>query len=155
LLTPNDIPASALIQKLAKYLRENVDTITPPAWASIAKTGAHVQKQPQDPAWWYTRSASILRKIYVNGPIGIQTLRADYGGRKSRGVKPSRAAKSGGSTVRKALQQLETAGYIETIKPQGRRITREGRKLLQELTEELNKTLVKEHPELEKYQKGE
>jgi small subunit ribosomal protein S19e len=121
----------------------------------MAKTGTHVEKQPQDPDWWYVRSASLLRKIYIHGPIGIEKLRADYGGRKNYGVKPEHAAKAGGSIVRKALQQLETAGYIETFKPRGRRLTREGRKLLQELAEELSRELVKELPELEKYQKGE
>jgi small subunit ribosomal protein S19e len=155
LITPNDVPASKLIEKLAKYLKENVDAVTPPAWASMAKTGTHVEKQPQDPDWWYVRSASLLRKVYIHGPIGIEKLRADYGGRKNYGVKPGHAAKAGGSTVRKALQQLETAGYIETFKPRGRRLTREGRKLLQELAEELSRELVKELPELEKYQKGE
>jgi small subunit ribosomal protein S19e len=155
LITPNDVPASRLIEKLAKYLKENVDAVTPPSWASISKTGAHVEKQPQDPEWWYTRCASIFRKIYVHGPIGIEKLRADYGGRKNRGVKPNRATKAGGSIIRKALQQLETAGYIETLKPRGRRVTHEGRKLLQELTEDLSKELVKQLPELEKYQKGE
>ena len=154
LITPNDVPASKLIEKLAKYLKENVDAVTPPAWASMAKTGTHVEKQPQDPDWWYVRSASLLRKIYIHGPIGIEKLRADYGGRKNYGVKPAHTAKAGGSAVRKALQQLETAGYIEMFKPRGRRLTREGRKLLQELAEELSRELVKELPELERYQKG-
>ena len=155
MITPNDVPASQLIRKLAKYLKENADAVTPPAWASMAKTGAHVEKQPQDPDWWYVRSASLLRKVYIHGPIGIEKLRAGYGGRKNYGVKPEHAAKAGGSNVRKALQQLETAGYVETFKPRGRRLTREGRKLLQELAEELSRDLVKELPELEKYQKGE
>jgi small subunit ribosomal protein S19e len=155
LITPNDVPASKFIEKVAKYLKENVDAVTPPAWASIAKTGAHVEKPPQNPDWWYTRCASLLRKIYVHGPIGIERLRAYYGGRKNYGVKPEHVVKSGGSVIRKALQQLEAAGYIETLKPRGRKVTREGRKLLQELAEELSKELVKELPELEKYQKGE
>jgi small subunit ribosomal protein S19e len=155
LVTPNDVPASRLVEKLAKYLKENVDAVTPPAWASFAKTGAHVEKQPQDSGWWYTRCASLLRKIYVHGPMGIEKLRARYGGRKNRGVKAQHTTKAGGATVRKALQQLESAGYIETLKPRGRRVTAAGRKLLQELAEELNRELVKELPELEKYQKGE
>jgi small subunit ribosomal protein S19e len=155
LVTPNDVPASKLVKKLAKYLKENVDAVTPPTWANMAKTGTHVEKQPQDPDWWYVRSASLLRKIYVHGPVGVEKLRAVYGGRKNYGAKPEHAAKAGGSNVRKALQQLETAGYVETFKPRGRRLTREGRKLLQELTEELGRELVKDLPELEKYQKGE
>ena len=155
MVTPNDVPASKFIQKLAKYLKENVEAVTPPTWANIAKTGTHVQQQPQNPDWWYVRCASILRKVYVHGPIGIQKLRADYGGRNSKGVKPKHATKAGGSIVRKALQQLEAAGYIEIMKTRGRRATPTGRKILKELAEELSKELIKEHPELQKYQKGE
>ena len=155
MVTPNDVPASKFIEKLAKYLRENVDAVTPPAWASITKTGTHVEKQPQKPDWWYTRCASLLRKIYIHGPIGIQKLRADYGGRKNRGVKAEHTTKAGGAIIRKALQQLETAGYVETTKPKGRKVTPAGRKLLKELADDLAKELVKELPALEKYAKGE
>lgn len=153
LLTPRDVPASRLIEKLAKYLKENVDATTPPSWADIVKTGTHVEKQPQNPDWWYIRCASILRKTYVHGPIGLEKLKASYGGRKDYGVKPEHAVKAGGSIIRKALHQLEAAGYVETLKTRGRKITREGRRLLQELTEELVKELVKDHPGFEKYQK--
>jgi small subunit ribosomal protein S19e len=155
LITPHDVPASKLIEKTAKYLKENVDAVTPPEWASMAKTGSHVEKQPQNPDWWYTRCASMLRKILVHGPIGIEKLRADYGGGKSHGGRPQHATKAGGSVIRKALQQLEAAGLIETSRPHGRKVTKEGRKLLQELAEGLGKELAKELPEMEKYQKGE
>jgi len=155
LITPNDVPASKFIERLARHLKENVDAVTPPVWASTAKTGNHVEKQPQNPDWWYVRSASLLRKIYIHGPMGIERLRADYGGKKSYGVKPRHAAKAGGSSVRKALQQLEAAHFVEMSKPRGRKLTREGRKLLQELAEELSREVVKELPQLEKYQKAE
>jgi small subunit ribosomal protein S19e len=155
LTTPHDVPASKFIEKLAHYLKENVDEINPPNWASIAKTGPHAQRQPQNSDWWYIRCASLLRKIYIHGPLGLEKLRADYGGRKDFGVKPEHVVKAGGSIIRKALQQLEAAGLIETIKPNGRRMTREGRKLLQDIAEDVGKELAKELPELEKYQKGE
>jgi small subunit ribosomal protein S19e len=155
LIRPNDVPASKLIEKLAKHLRENVDAVTPPAWTIAAKTGTHVGKQPQKPDWWYTRCAAIMRKIYVHGPVGIERLRAEYGGGKRHGSMPRHASKAGGSTVRKAMQQLEAAGLIEPAKPHGRRLSREGRKLLQELAEGVGKELIKQMPELEKYQNGE
>jgi small subunit ribosomal protein S19e len=155
LITPYDIPASKLIEKLAKYLKENVDEVTPPPWANIVKTGAHVQKQPQNPDWWYIRCASLLRKIYVHGPIGTERLKAEYGGRKDPGVTPEHVVKAGGTIIRKALQQLEAAGLVESSKPRGRRVTREGRKLLQELAEGLKKETVKELSESEKHRKGE
>jgi len=155
LVTPYDVPASKLIEKLATYLRENVDAMAPPTWTIVAKTGMHAEKQPQDPEWWYTRCASMLRKIYVHGPVGIERLRAEYGGGKSHRGMPQHAVKSSGSTVRKALQRLEAAGLIETCKPSGRRVSKEGRRLLQELAEALSKDLARELPEMEKYQKGE
>ena len=152
--TPYDVPAQILIDKVAKYLKENVDQVQPPAWASVAKTGSHVEKQPQNQDWWYTRSASILRKVYAHGPVGLEKLRADYGGRKGFSVKPNHASKSGGSNIRKILQQLEQAGLVQTLKPQGRKMTPKGRKLLQEVAQDLHKELVKTAPELSKY-KGE
>jgi small subunit ribosomal protein S19e len=154
LITPYDVPASKLIEKLAKYLKENVDETTPPPWANMVKTGAHVQKQPQNSDWWYIRCASLLRKIYVHGPIGTERLRAQYGGRKDPGVTREHAAKAGGAIIRKALHQLEAAGLVESSKPRGRRVTREGRKLLQELAEELKKEHAKELSESGKHRKG-
>lgn len=112
----------------------------------------HVEKQPQNSNWWYVRSASVLRKVYVHGPIGLEKLRADYGGRKNFGVKRSHAIKAGGSIIRKVLQQLEAAGLIQTARPKGRVMSPKGRKLLQEVAGDLNKEIVKTIPELKKYQ---
>jgi small subunit ribosomal protein S19e len=90
--------------------------------------------------------------VYVHGPIGLERLRADYGGRKNFGVKPEHAVKAGGSNIRKILQQLEAAGLLQTASSQGRKMTSKGRKLLQEVAEDLQKELVKKFPELKKYQ---
>ena len=150
--TPHDVPASKFIDRLAKYIRENVDEVQPLPWSTFAKTGTHVEKQPQNPNWWYTRTASILRKVYIHGPIGLENLRSDYGGRKNRGSKPNRVTKAGGSDIRKILQQLEKAGLVQTTRPKGRVVTPKGRKLMQEVAGDLSKELVKTVPELKKYQ---
>jgi small subunit ribosomal protein S19e len=152
LTTPHDVPASQFIERLAKYLKENVEQVQPPAWAQVAKTGSHVEKQPQNPDWWYTRAASVMRKVYVHGPIGLEKLRSDYGGRKGYTVKPNHASKAGGSNIRKSLQQLEAAGLIQITRPQGRIMTPKGRKMMQEVSHDLQKELVKANPELKKYQ---
>lgn len=150
--TPHDVPASKFIDRLAKYIRENVDEVQPLPWSTFVKTGTHVEKQPQNPNWWYTRTASILRKVYIHGPIGLENLRSDYGGRKNRGSKPNRVTKAGGSDIRKILQQLEKAGLVQTTRPKGRVVTPKGRKLMQEVAGDLSKELVKIVPELKKYQ---
>lgn len=149
--TPYDIPSSALIEKLARYLKENVDQITPPEWAPTAKTSSHTILPPQDPNWWYTRAASLLRKIYIHGPIGTQHLRYDYGGRKDRGVRPEHVRIGAGGNIRKIMQQLETAGFVEKDKNRGRILSREGRRLLDTLSTEIKKELEKTVPELKKY----
>jgi len=149
--TPYDVPPALLIERLSKYLKMNVDEIKPPPWASIVKTGAHAERPPQDPDWWFVRCASLLRKIYVKGPIGIERLRSEYGGRKDRGVLPEHSRKGSGAIIRKALQQLEEAGLVETVKGGGRMITPKGRSLLDSLSTEIKRKLEKVNPELKKY----
>lgn len=149
--TPYDVPPSILIERLAKYLKDNFDAIEPPEWAPYVKTGAHASRAPQNPDWWYTRCASLLRKIYINGPIGVEHLCAEYGGRKDRGTRPEHTRKGSGAIVRKALQQLEKAGLVEAIKGKGRVITSEGRRLLDSLSAEIKRELEKINPALSKY----
>ena len=151
LTTPHDVPPQQFIDKLAKYLKENIDQVQPATWAQVAKTGSHVEKQPQNPDWWYTRAASILRKIYSHEPVGLEKLRSDYGGRKGFRVSPNHASKAGGSNIRKILQQLEAAQLVQIVSPRGRRMTPKGRKLLQEVADDLHKELAKTAPELSKY----
>ena len=109
--TVYDIPPSVMIRRLAQDLRSR-DEIEPPEWALFVKTGAHKERAPDNPDWWFMRCASILRKIYLKGPIGTERLRIDYGGKKRRGTKPNKFHKGSGAVVRTALQQLERAGFI-------------------------------------------
>lgn len=149
--TPYDLPASLFIQRLATYLKDNVDDIQPPAWAQVVKTSSHTENPPQNKDWWFTRCASILRKIYIEGPIGTERLRARYGGRTGRVVRREHARKGAGSNIRKALQQLEAARLVETRKNKGRVLTSEGRRVLDKLATETKEELEKTMPELKKY----
>jgi small subunit ribosomal protein S19e len=149
--TPYDVPPSALIERLAEHLKQEVDEISPPAWVPFAKTGSHTQRPPTNPDWWFIRCASILRKIYVKGPIGIEKLRSEYGGRIDRGAKPEHARKGSGAIVRKATQQLQTAGLVKPLRNEGKIVTSEGRQLLDRLSTELKRELEKTVPTLKKY----
>lgn len=149
--TPFDVPASILIEKLAKYLKENIDAVEPPEWAAYVKTGVYAERAPQNPDWWYVRCASLLRKIYILGPIGIERLRAEYGGGKNRGSRPKHVTKGSGAIIRRALQQLEKAGLVQTIRGRGRVVTPEGRKLLDSLSADIKRDIEKDIPALSKY----
>lgn len=149
--TVYDVPVDRLVKRLAKYLKENVSEITPPTWAMFVKTSSHKEKPPQNLEWWYTRCASILRKIYIEGPIGVSRLRTFYGGKKKHTDRPEHYRKGGGAIVRKTLQQLEKAGFIKTAEKKGRVITKEGKSLLDRLAGEVKRDLEKEIPSLKKF----
>ena len=149
--TPYDVPAQSLIKNLAEYMKDNVDEVTPPAWTPFVKTGVHADRTPEKKDWWFIRCASLLRKIYIKGPVGIERLRKQYGGRKDRGTKPEHASKGSGTILRQALHQLEAAGLVETLKGRGRNLTVEGRQLLDKLSTELKKNLEKQIPNLKRY----
>lgn len=107
-----DVPGSTLIKELAEELKK-VDSIKAPEWAKFVKTGANREVQPSNGEWWYIRSASVLRKVRIYGPIGVPTLRKSYGGRKNQGYAPSSIARGSGSVIRSIVKQLETAGFVK------------------------------------------
>lgn len=110
----------------------NNEQIQLPSWVDIVKTGAHKELAPYDPDWYYTRAASLARKVYLRQGLGVGALRRSYGGRdKSRGCAPERHALAAGGLVRHILQQLESIGIVEKAASgakKGRRITPQGQR---------------------------
>jgi len=133
--TVYDVPADHLIRKVAEELKKRQE-IKPPAWAAFAKTGVHKEMPPEDPDWWFTRAAAVLRRVYVDGPLGVERMRSFYGGNKNRGSKPNAFRKGSGSILRKALQQLEAAGLIIHDKT-GRRVSPAGMAFLDNTAKEV------------------
>lgn len=128
--------------EVCKEELKKIEKIKPPDWAMFVKTGVHKQLPPRQEDWWYIRTASILRRIYLDGPVGIERLRTFYGGRKDRGHKPERFKKAGGSIIRKCLQQLEGAGLVEKSKDskkKGRVISEKGKTFLKKVVLEVKK----------------
>nr|4V4N_BU Chain BU, 30S ribosomal protein S19E [Methanocaldococcus jannaschii] len=138
--TVYDVPGDLLVERVAQRLKE-IPEIKPPEWAPFVKTGRHKERLPEQEDWWYYRVASILRRVYLDGPVGIERLRTYYGGRKNRGHAPEKFYKAGGSIIRKALQQLEAAGFVEKVPGKGRVITPKGRSFLDKIATELKKEL--------------
>ena len=152
MVTVYDVPPDKLIEALAKYIKEHIPEVKPPEWALFVKTGGPCKiKPPDNPDWWYYRAASILRKLYLHGPVGVERLRTAYGDRVRDKVRPERFWKGGGSIIRKILQQLEQAGLVEKVPKKGRRLTPKGRSLLDKIATRIFKELCKEIPELQKY----
>ncbi|MPM70759.1 hypothetical protein SDC9_117719 [bioreactor metagenome] len=147
--TAFDVPAAEMINKVAGILKEN-EKIVPPEWAGNVKTGVHKELPPNNEDWWYVRCAAVLRKIYTDGPIGIERLRSVYGGKKDNGSQPFHKAKGSGSIARKSVQQLEAAGFLQKVKD-GRTVSAKGRSMMDNAAHELKQELLEKIPELAKY----
>jgi small subunit ribosomal protein S19e len=133
--TVYDVPADHIIRRVAEELKKRKE-ITPPAWAAFAKTGVHKEMPPEDHDWWFTRAAAVLRRVYVDGPLGVERMRSFYGGNQNRGSRPNKFRKGSGSVLRKALQQLEAAGLVLHDKT-GRRVSPVGMAFLDNLSQEV------------------
>ena len=136
--TVYDVPADHIIRRVAEELKKRKE-IVPPEWAAFAKTGVHKEMPPEDPDWWFTRAAAVLRRVYVDGPLGVERMRSFYGGKKNRGSRPNAFRKGSGSILRKALQQLEAAGLIIHDKT-GRKVSPAGMSFLDNLSHEVKIT---------------
>lgn len=144
-----DVPADILISRLADMLKS--ENIGKPDWASYVKTGSHAVRPPQDREWWYKRCASVFRKIYLHGPIGVNDLRIDYGGSKAVGYAFSHHRDAGGAVIRNAIQELEKLGYVEKVQGKGRVVSHQGMKKLDRLASDILDELAVQNPILKIY----
>lgn len=146
-----NVPADKLIAAVAEYLKENVKEVSPPTWSAYSKTGIHVDRIPSRADFWYTRCATLLRRLYIDGPVGTERLRSVYGGRAKKGMCNEHFYKSGASSLRKGLQQLEAAGLVTKVGTEGRALTDKGISTLDRVAYRLLRDLEKDMPELKKY----
>ncbi len=133
----HQVDAKKFIDSLASKLKE-MPEFEMPQWARFVKTSAAKERPPQED-WWHIRAASILRKVYQSGVVGIEKLRGKYTSKKDRGAKPERVYKAGGKIIRTALQQAEKAGFVEKRKEGklGRQLTKKGLEFLNKVIEEV------------------
>jgi small subunit ribosomal protein S19e len=133
-----DVPASDLIDALAETFADH-DAVEEPDWARFAKTGVETELPPEQELFWERRTASLLRKVAKDGPVGVERLATEYGGSKQGSnrykVAPSHRADGSRKIIRTALTQLEDADLVMTAEGEGRRITADGRSLLDETAE--------------------
>ena len=148
--TAYDVPADLLINQTAQRLRENYQEIEPPLQMAHAKTSSQREEPPKSPNFWYIRCASLLRKVYMHGPIGVEHLREQYGGLTKKGDVGKHKAEGGGFAVRRPLEQLEKAGLVKTVERKGRAITRSGTSLLDTIAGEIDRSMKKDNGDQEK-----
>ena len=147
-----DVPAKALIEAVAEHL-ETEEAIEEPDWMAYVKSGSDRELPPEQEDFWVRRSASVLRKVAIDGPVGVGALKREYGsaapGSTRYRVRPRKKAEGSGNIIRTALQQLEEAGYVETAEGEGRKVTPEGHQLLNDIAAEVMETI--DEPDLARY----
>ncbi|PRP80753.1 hypothetical protein PROFUN_11493 [Planoprotostelium fungivorum] len=122
-----DVSADKFIEAYARHLKRS-GRINVPKWADIVKTGAYKEQGPTNPDWYYIRLASVARRLYLKGGLGVGLLRRIYGGRQNNGSKPSHAAIASGAVLRSTLKQLEAIKVVEKDPKGGRRLTHTGQR---------------------------
>merc|ERR1719454_663555 len=127
--TVKDVAAEKFIEAFAQHLKRQ-GKFEIPKWADLVTTGKHKELAPYDPDWIYTRAASIVRKIYIRGGVGIGALRKIYGGQFRRGTCTNIYTKGSGKILRYIVQQLEEMGLVEQDEEGGRKISNEGQREL-------------------------
>ena len=120
-----------LIQLIAQKLKDYPE-ISPPEGSEFWKTAFFKELAPVDHEnFWYIRAASLMRKINKLGSCGVNRLRKKYGGRNRKGSGLNHSAKGAGKIIRVALQQLEDANLLQKSEKGGRKLTPEGKSLLE------------------------
>lgn len=144
--TVYDVPPDKLAKRVAEKLKKN-KAIHLPKWAMEVKKGANKELPPQESDWWWIRCASVLRQIYIHGPVGVSRLRTYYGSRVRRGAKPERFREASGKIIREVLHQLEDEkageGFVTKTK-RGRIISPKGQSFLDDTAHEIKKEDAKQ-----------
>ena len=125
-----DADSGKLVGIAATQLKEK--GIAKPDYVDFVKSGAGRERLPTQRDFWYLRCSSILRQVYINGPIGVSTLRTRYGNRKGHTMHRHHHMRASGSIISDALAALEKLGYVKKGK-KGREITPAGKSFLDKI----------------------
>jgi len=129
-----DVKASDFIKVASERLK---DKMKKPPYMDFVKSGPNKERMPQDPNFWYVRSASILRQVCINGPVGVARLRTRYGSRKEHVVHRRHHRQAGGSIIRDSFIELEKLSLVKNTKA-GRVITPQGKSFVDKVCKEIN-----------------
>ncbi len=131
-----EVDSGKLIGASAEKLKEK--GLVKPAYIDFVKTGPSKERIPSQKDFWYLRCSSILRQVYINGPLGVSRLRTRYGSRVVHRVTRHHHADAGGSIITDALNALEKAGLVKKG-AKGREITPAGKSFLDKIANDITR----------------
>merc|ERR1712168_685439 len=134
-ISVKDVNQHDFVRALANHLKKS-GKLKVPDWVDVVKTAIHKELAPYDEDWWYIRTASVARHLYMRHPVGVGALCKNYG------TAPSHFSKGSASIARKALQGLESVKMVEKDPSGGRRLTQTGRRDLDRIASQLKQKQV-------------
>lgn len=120
-----DVSAAEFIKGYAAHLKK---TLKAPAWAEYVKTATGRELAPYDADWYFIRAASVARKVYLHGGIGVGALSRWYGKANAKGVKAKHHHDASRGLIRHILIALEKANILEKHADNRRYVSRTGQK---------------------------
>ena len=108
-----EMPTDEYNKKLAETLKQ-IPEFEVPDWAEFVKTGISKERPPVEDDFWFKRAASILRQLYIKGPVGVGRLRIDAIKVALPGVKPNKwnprkeiDLTTGGKPINSLISEIE------------------------------------------------
>ncbi|GIQ80557.1 ribosomal protein S19e [Kipferlia bialata] len=134
-VTLKNVNQDHFVKMFAAYLKRQ-NELAIPDWVDAVKTSATKQLSPQNDDWYYIRAASVLRRLYVRGCVGIGGFRTVYGGCNNTSVAPRHFKRASGNNIRTILQSFEKMGMVK-CSPKGRVLTPLGQKTVDRFCQQL------------------
>ena len=117
------VDSQKLTTAIAAHLKQE-GKLNVPAWVGDVKTSSYKVYVPDNEDWFYVRAASIMRRL-CKRRAGVGAMSKIYGGKTRKMVKPAISRRASKNPNRKALQALETLGWLK-MGSKGRVPTAEG-----------------------------
>ncbi|KAM6580321.1 hypothetical protein CsatA_004095 [Cannabis sativa] len=130
--TVKDVNPHEFVKAYAAHLKRS-GKVELPDYTDLVKTAKFKELAPYDPDWYFVRAASVARKVYLRGGLGVGAFRRIYGGSKRNGSRPPHFCRSSGAILRHILQQLESMNIVDIDTKGGRKITSNGRRDLDQV----------------------
>lgn len=134
--TVKDVDQDKIVQGVALFLKKS-GKLKVPDNMDIVKTSKAKELAPVNGDWFYTRCASILRRMYHSGPIGVGGVKKIYGSRHRRGVQPAVFCRADGAVARRVLQALEHIKLVEKHAEGGRKLSAQGQRDLDRIASQI------------------
>jgi len=135
-ISVKDVNQHEFVRAFAEFLKKS-GKVKIPEWADVVKLGIYKELAPYSEDWFYIRTASVARHLYIRSPVGVKSFAKIYGGRKNNGTCPSHFCGGSRSVARKCLQTLETLKLVEKDANGGRRLSQQGHRDLDRIAAQI------------------